>query len=60
MSFIRPGLEYGDIIWDNCNDRESTLLEDVQITAAGIITGLRNNSSRSNLYYELGLEKESP
>lgn len=30
------------------------LLEDVQITAARIITGLRINSSRTKLYYELG------
>ena len=54
MSFIRPVLEYGDIVWDNCNVRESTILEDIQITAARIITGLRINSSRSNLYQELG------
>lgn len=54
LSFIRPVLEYGDVIWDNCNDRESDLLEDVQITAARIITGLRINSSRTKLYYELG------
>lgn len=60
MSFIRPVLEYGDIIWiDSCNDRESTLLEYVQITAARILTGLRINSSRSNLYYELGWDKLS-
>ena len=54
MSFIRPVLEYGDIVWDNCNVRGSTILEDIQITAARIITGLRINSSRSNLYQELG------
>ena len=54
MSFIRPVLEYGDIVWDNCNVRESTILEDIQITAARIITGLRINSSRSNHYQELG------
>ena len=38
MSFIRPVLEYWDIVWDNCNERES-ILEDIQITAAKIITG---------------------
>ena len=48
ISFIRPILEYGDIVWDNCNERESTLLEDIQIT------GLRINSLRSNLYQKLG------
>ena len=54
MSFVRPVLEYGDIVWDNCNVRESTLFEDIQITAARIITGLRINSSKSNFYLELG------
>ena len=39
MSFIRPILEYGDIIWDNCSERDAALLEDVQVTAARIITG---------------------
>lgn len=54
MSFIRPVLEYGDVVWDNCNEKESSLLEEVQITAARIITGMRVNSSRSLLYDELG------
>ena len=44
MSFIRPILEYGDIIWDNCSERDAALLEDVQVTAARIITGIRINS----------------
>ena len=52
MSFIRPVLEYGDIVWDNCSERESTILEDIQITEARIITGLRINSSRCNLYQD--------
>ena len=54
MSFIRPILEYGDIIWDNCSERDAALLEDVQVTAARIITGIRINSSRTILYNELG------
>ena len=54
MSFIRPILEYVDIIWDNCSERDAALLEDVQVTAARIITGIRINSSRTILYNELG------
>ena len=54
MSFKRPILEYGDIIWDNCSERDAALLEDVQVTAARIITGIRINSSRTILYNELG------
>ena len=56
FAFIRPILEYASIVWDNCTLENSKLLEDVQVEAARIITGLRRNSSRSNLYIELGWE----
>ena len=55
-AFIRPILEYGDVIWGNCSQHETELLENIQIEAARIITGLRRNSSRQKLYIELGLE----
>ena len=41
LSFIRPVLEYADIVWDNCTLHESNLLESVQVEAGRIITGLR-------------------
>ena len=56
FSFIRPVLEYGDVVWDNCTEEQSKLLESVQIEAARIITGLRRNSSVNHLYKELGWE----
>jgi hypothetical protein len=56
LSFIRPILEYGNVIWDNCTQNEANLLESVQVEAGKIITGLRVNSSRSKLYSELGWE----
>ena len=43
IGFIRPILEYGGIVWDNCRIQESDLLESVQLEAAHIITGLRKN-----------------
>jgi hypothetical protein len=46
FAFIRPVLEYGDVVWGNCTKKESDLLESVQIEAGRIITGLRCNSSR--------------
>lgn len=55
-SFITPVLEYGYIVWDNCNQREETLLEEIQVTSARIITGLRVNYSRKKQYNELGWE----
>ena len=56
LSFIRPILEYGNVIWDNCTQNEANLLENVQVEAGRIITGLRVNSSRSKLYNELDWE----
>jgi hypothetical protein len=56
LSFIRPVLEYADIVWDNCTWHESILLESVQVEAGRIITGLRINSSKTKLYEELGWE----
>ena len=39
LSFIRPILEYGNVIWDNCTQNEANLLESVQVEAGRIITG---------------------
>ena len=39
-AWIRQVLEYGDIVWDNCSIEDSKILEDLQVKAARIITGL--------------------
>ena len=52
-AWIRPVLEYGDIVWDNCLIKDSKILENLQVKATRIITGIRHNSSRSKLYDEL-------
>ena len=44
ISYIRPILEYADIVWDNCTKNESDLLESIQIEAMKIITGLRRGT----------------
>ena len=54
ISYIRPILEYGDIIWDNLNKNESELLESIQLDAARIITSLRRGTNHEILYEELG------
>ena len=56
FAFIRPILEYDSIVLDNCSQENSVLLENVQVAAGRIITGLRKNSSRNALYSELGWE----
>lgn len=54
LSFVRPVLEYGSIIWDGCTQQQSELLESIQLDAARIITGLRRGTSHATLYAELG------
>ena len=54
--FIRPVLEYSDVVWEYCTEHDSHLLETVQVEATGIITGLRKGTLHHKLYNELGLE----
>lgn len=54
-TFIRPILEYADIVWANCTERECSILESIQIEAIHIITGLRRGTSHAALYTESGL-----
>ena len=42
IAFIRPLLEYADVIWDNCTQYEKDDLEKIQIEAARIATGTTN------------------
>ena len=32
-------MEYGDVIWNNCHNRDSAVLDNVQYEAARMITG---------------------
>jgi hypothetical protein len=58
-SFIRPILEYADIIWDAPDAHRHGLdtLERVQTEAARIVTGATARCSTENLYNEVGWEK---
>ena len=56
-SFMRPYLDYGDIIYDqayNVSFHEN--LESVQYNSALAITGAIRGTSTEKLYNELGLE----
>ena len=56
-SFIRPHLDYGDVIYDRpLNESLSNRIESVQNKAALAITRAIQGSSRKKLYQELGLE----
>ena len=54
ISYIRPLLEYGDVVWDNCNSALSDCLELIQKRAGRIITGAILRTSTEVLYKELG------
>ncbi|MCG7870185.1 MAG: hypothetical protein JAY74_27935 [Candidatus Thiodiazotropha taylori] len=52
-SFIRPLLEYGDVIWDNCTEYEKNDLDKIQSEAARIATGATKLVSLSTLSNEI-------
>ena len=55
--FIRPHLEYGDVIYDQPNPSSLTnKIESVQCNAALSITGAIRRNSKEKLYQELGFE----
>ena len=56
-TFIRPHLDYGDIIYDKpYNESFISKLESIQYKAGLAITGAIKGTSRDLLYQELGLE----
>ena len=59
-AFIRPHLDYGDVIYDQpSNTKFSNKIETIQYNCALAITGAIRGSSREKLYHELGLESLS-
>ena len=56
-AFLRPLVDYGDIIYDQPqNESFCNKLESVQYKAALAITGAIQGTSRDKLYQELGLQ----
>ena len=56
FSFIRPLLEYADVVWNNCAQYESNELEKIQNEAARIVTGATKLVSINSLLLETGWE----
>lgn len=56
FAFIRPVLEYADVVWGNCTKYEEEELEKIQLEAARIVTGTTKLVSIENLYIETGWE----
>jgi hypothetical protein len=55
-SFVRPSMEYANIIWNNCSDNDCDRLESIQRRALRTITGGIVRTSSDLLYEEIGLE----
>ena len=60
-NLIRPLMEYGGVIWNNCYDCHSALhvLDSVQFEAAKLVTGTIKGTSSARLYKELAWESLS-
>ena len=56
FSFIRPLLEYADVVWDNCTQYEVEELEKIHNEAARIVTGATRLVSINLLHCETGWE----
>ena len=54
FSFIRPLLEYADVVWDNCTQYEANELEKMQHEAARIVSGATKLVSIDKLLKEVG------
>ena len=54
-AFIRPILEYGSVLFDNCTSAMSDMVENVQRQAALTITRAYTNTSHIHLLQELWL-----
>ena len=52
FSYIRPIIEYADVIWDNCTQYEKDSLEKLNIEAMRIITGATVSCKKELLYRE--------
>ena len=54
VAFIRSKLEYAAIVWDNCTQELSDLIENVHYRAGKIISGAIHRTSHEFVYHELG------
>ena len=56
LTFIRPILEYGDVVWNNCTQYEKEELEKIQTESARIATGATKLISLNALFREIQWE----
>ena len=56
FSFIRPAIEYSDVVWDKCTLYEANEIAKIQIEAVRIVLGATKLVSIDSLYSETGWE----
>ena len=52
--FILPHFDYTDIVWDNCTDKLSDMLESLHLEEIRIILGAVHGTRHQKLYEECG------
>ena len=55
LSFVRPLLEYADIIFANCFKQEKLMIRNLQYAALRLVTGAKKGTSRELLLKDCGL-----
>ena len=53
LNFVRPKLEYANIVWDDCAGYCKDKIENVQLLCARIVTGAKRGTHHDLLYKEL-------
>ena len=56
FAYIRPLLEYSDVVWDNCSTASKKQLNAIHIEAARIVSGATKLCGIDKLFDELGWE----
>jgi hypothetical protein len=56
VAYIRPVLEQGCIVWNNCNQGEAEILEKTQRQAARAVCGAKKGTSHIEIYNEVKWE----
>ena len=54
FSFIRPILEYGDVVWQGASHSDLRKLDVIQVEAMRLVSGAPFRSNIDSLYMELG------
>ena len=56
ISYVRPLLEYANIVFDNCTEHDKSQLENIQYKALLLITGAKQGTSYERLIEETGFQ----